>query len=234
MASKQTIEHGLITLQTVFDKRIPEERRAAYISLLADLPDELLRAAIQHCAATQTFFPTPGEIREAAANLGKLSYNVPSADEAWSELVNDAHAPRKHKVYCAEYARMFEHVHDDPDNYLRAVADLGLHEGSCGECQMLTTEYQFSHPLIGEVAKRLGWPERFWSDNIGVDRGRFIKTYEDTIRRMTDQSKLLPAVRQYVDDERQLYLDDRRAALETGEHAELKQQLRRLTRSMES
>lgn len=232
MANQEIIEQGLKYLETVFSKRIDEARRTAYSDLLQDLPDNVLRAAIKHAAATATFFPAPGEIRAAAAYLGKMSYDIPSADEAWGELVNRAHAPRTVKYYCDEYIRLYNYQATDTADYWRNINAISHHETHCQVCIVRTIEYQFTHPLIGEVAKRLGWPDRFWSDNIGVDRGRYIKTYENEVERLTQKATLLPSVREFVSSAAMLE-DDRRAAFETGESKSVQRQIAALTRSMD-
>lgn len=251
MASSQILDNGIEFLCTAFDKRIDEDRRKIYASLLADLPDDVFKAAVKHCAATNTFFPVPGEIRAAAAYLGKLSQCVPTADEAWSELVNRAHAPRQSLQVCHECYRLETEnqrlvkaietaiwnrqpeVHDALLIELNQVMRQQHARRSCPDCKTLVTEYQFSHPLVAEVARRLGWPERFWSNEIGVDRGRFIKTYEAHISHLTDEAVLLPVVRDYVDQQQKLLTDDRHAVFERGEKQEISSQIRRLTFSME-
>lgn len=234
MASQTTLDQGINFLAAAFDKRLDQSRKIIYTELLKDLPDEALRAAIKHVAATSTFFPSPGEIRSAVAFLGKLSYNIPPADVAWGELVNQAHAPRQQRIYCDEYARMNEQAShpEDTQTYWRLVYAMKDHEATCQACHILTTEYQFSHPLIQEVATRLGWPVNFWSDNIGVDRGRFIKTYEAELERLTQKAILLPAVREFVESDQDLYLEDRRAAFDTGERKQINEQYRRLARGL--
>lgn len=230
MANEQIIDQGLTFLQATFGKKLEKARRATYVQLLADLPDDVFRAAVKHCAASCTFFPAPAEIRAAAGYLGKLAYDVPPADVAWGELVNMAHAPRTMRSYCDAYLRLQALAEKDPENYWKYINGMKDHD-DCPDCQTLKIEYRFSHPLILEVATRLGWPERFYSDNIGVDRGRFIKTYENELDRRTQQSVLLPAVREFVDNQRALE-DDRRAAFETGEQKHISAQINALVRSM--
>jgi hypothetical protein len=250
MASAKVLDQAIEFLCATFDKRIDDARRTIYSSLLEDLPDDILKAAVKHCASTNTFFPVPGEIRAAAAHLGKLSNRVPSGDEAWSELVNRAHAPRSIQQVCpecfrleAENSRLTEEItaavwardhalHDKLLIELNLILRTQHSRRACPDCETVTIEYRWSHPLVGEVAHRLGWPARFWSDTIGVDRGRFIKTYESEMERRTGESILLPAVREYVDDQRAL-LDDRSAAFDTGEQKQINAQYHALARSME-
>jgi hypothetical protein len=236
MASDTVLDQGITLLAAAFDKRLDPTRKKIYIELLKDLPDEVYRAAVKHVAATSTFFPSPGEIRSAAAFLGKLAYNIPPADVAWGELVNHAHAPRQQRVYCAEYIALSEQAShpEDTQTYWHLVYAMKDHEAACQDCHIITTEYQFSHPLIQEVAARLGWPVNFWSDNIGVDRGRFIKTYEAELERLTQKSILLPAVREFVESDQDLLMDDRRSAFDTGERKQINEQYRRLARGLEA
>jgi hypothetical protein len=255
MATPETIEKGLAGLYSTFRKSpLDEVSKKTYLTFLKDLPDDLFLAACRHCAATMTFFPAVAEIRTAAGHLAKMAQNVPTAEEAWAELLNRAHAPRPVVIpcqHCAETAVELDRInrelqdavwtrdHDRHDallcEYNEAFRKV---RRACPDCQQASSKYQFSHPLIEEVATRLGWPDRFWSSEIGVDRGRFLKTYEAHIARLTGEALLLPEVRNYIEKQRNdpqlpMFEDDRRAAFETGETRQISAQIAALTRSMQ-
>jgi hypothetical protein len=254
MATPDTIEKGLAGLCSIYRKApLDEVSKKTYIHFLADLPDDLFLAALKHCAATITFFPAVAEIRNAAGHLAKMAQNVPSAEEAWAELLNRAHAPRAVVIpcqHCAETAVQIDRINKELSEAVWA-RDHERHDAllleyneafrnvrrACPDCQQASRRYEFSHPLIEEVATRLGWPDRFWSNELGVDRGRFIKTYENHVTRLTGEALLLPEVRNYVDKARNdpqlpMFDDDRRAAFETGEQRQISAQIAALTRSM--
>ncbi len=58
---------------------------AVYREALADVPDDILRAAVLAVISRSRFFPTVAEIREEAAKLATPAY--PSPIEAWAEVV---------------------------------------------------------------------------------------------------------------------------------------------------
>ena len=60
-----------------------------YYDLLGDMPVETLQAAIKTCCTEpgRQFAPTAGEIRGAAINLHMQASGVPSAGEAWQEVL---------------------------------------------------------------------------------------------------------------------------------------------------
>ena len=59
-------------------------------------------------------------------------------------------------------------------------------------------EYKWSHPLVGRVAKLLGWPDFPSLDNETIDRAHFLKQYDlETQNRIADAIEL-PAVTEYI------------------------------------
>lgn len=221
MASADIIRQGLDWLASAKNKSISDDRKDIYVALLGDLQDDLLIPAIKHCAATIIYFPEVSEIRAAAAEISKRIVHLPSPDEAWAELVH-AQAPRQVRAYCKAYATLHDQQ-PEPGRYWHHINELKEHERTCTECRTVTIDPKFSHPVIREVAERLGWPDRFWSDEIGVDRGRFMRTYDETITRLTKDALLLPSVRNFIEREQQLLAEDRQSVFETGESLGLDQ-----------
>jgi hypothetical protein len=201
MATDAALNLALEFLSTAYSKSLDPGRRNLYKSMLEDLSDDLLASAIQHVISTSKFFPAISEIRDAATELIKYSLNIPSSAEAWSEMVNRAFSPRNEFVPCEEYLRLKQAAcQNNPATYWDDIRAMRNHESDCKVCHMELREYQFSHKLIELVARRLGWPDRFWSgsDEIGVDRGRFIKTYDAEISRMSASASMLPEVRTFI------------------------------------
>ncbi len=60
---------------------------AAYLTILGDLPAEMVqRAAQQLGTEKRAFFPAAGEIRQAAFDLEETAEDIPSAYEAWGQV----------------------------------------------------------------------------------------------------------------------------------------------------
>lgn len=59
-----------------------------YQRTLADIPADVLEAAVLHLVTTSRFFPTVAEIREAAFNIMTNARQIPSAFEAWEEAID--------------------------------------------------------------------------------------------------------------------------------------------------
>jgi hypothetical protein len=173
------------------------EAMDVYYSILRDLPVELVQAAaLEFMASPSAFPPTPGQIRDKALRLVRRTNRVPSAAEAWQELLG---APGD--------GIMRETQENDDPMYPWVIIE---------------TAYQFSHPLVEKVARNLGWPSRFWTDNLVSDRSRFMNTYEQELDRATLEETSLPEVREYIErsggsDIRQIVAGFRRDALERGE-----------------
>jgi hypothetical protein len=60
---------------------------AAYVKVLGDLPAELIQAAAQDIGSRSTFFPAAAELRAAAFQLVEKSSGLPTAYEAWGEVM---------------------------------------------------------------------------------------------------------------------------------------------------
>jgi hypothetical protein len=57
---------------------------------------------------------------------------------------------------------------------------------------------EFSHPLVGESVRALGWRNLCVSENLAADRARFIAAYEQFQQRAEADSMMLPVVREYI------------------------------------
>lgn len=69
-----------------------ENTIAAYVSILSDLPAELIKAAAQDLGGRSTFFPAAAELRSAAFELLEMKAGLPTAYDAWGEVVQQMHA----------------------------------------------------------------------------------------------------------------------------------------------
>lgn len=58
---------------------------------------------------------------------------------------------------------------------------------------------KFSHPLIAEAVRRMGWRQLCLSEDQIADRARFIQCYEQLTNRATKEDILLPEVRGYIE-----------------------------------
>jgi len=68
------------------DTRLAEMIRA-YHMLLGDLEVDLLTKAALHVISKGTFFPSAGELRQAYFALAEQADGIPSAPEAWGEVM---------------------------------------------------------------------------------------------------------------------------------------------------
>ena len=165
-----------------------------YYELLQDLPTQLVQAAaVEYMTSPAAFPPTPGQIRAHAIDLQKRANNVPSPDEAW-KMVDEA-----------------------PIDGLEKWS-----EEIDGEWHIYNQPYQWPSALVEQVARNLGWPDRFWSNNLASDRARFIDTYKATVDRETMRATSLESVNKYLEsrgngDIKSLLSGFKRDAYERGE-----------------
>lgn len=77
---------GVLSLMTA-KIELSEERIQAYHRILADIPHDILELAAMQVAVNNTFFPAVADIRKAACDLIAQAEGVPTAWEAWKEVV---------------------------------------------------------------------------------------------------------------------------------------------------
>ena len=59
----------------------------AYLTILSDLPAEMVQPAAQQLGTEKrAYFPSAGEIRQAAFDLQETAEEIPSAYEAWGQI----------------------------------------------------------------------------------------------------------------------------------------------------
>lgn len=164
-----------------------------YYEVLKDLPAELVQAAaLEYIASASAFPPTPGQIRDRAMRLTRRANKVPSAAEAWQEV---REAPADGVKRWSEETEEGWVIYNQP--------------------------YQWDSPLTEKVARNLGWPNMFWSDNLAADRARFLEAYKLQVEYSTEEATSLPEVQSYLErgqaDIRYLLQGFKRDAWERGE-----------------
>jgi hypothetical protein len=167
-----------------------------WFEILKDIDTQLLQAAaLEFMSSPSAFPPTPGQLRGKAIEIMKRANQVPSAVEAWGMVQA---APANGMKTWSEERDDGWHIFNEP--------------------------YEFPHPLVEKVSRNLGWPERFWTDNLVSDRSKFMRYYEDELHRATVEATSLPAVQDFIAqapsgsaDINQIMQGFERAALERGE-----------------
>ena len=173
MASKQEIFEILTILSAAYPRfSLNKETITAYTMLLEDLDTESLRAAAKECATKRTFFPSVHELRKTVVDMMRKGARVPTAFEAWNEVVNAG-----------------------PEFWKEA-------EETENGAKIVSKSYRFSHPMVEKVARLLGWPARFPGDNQMSDRSQFLKAYEQAVYDAMDYEITLPEVREFIDSQR--------------------------------
>lgn len=91
MASKQTLSKVMLILTQAFpSNKIEGGTVAVYNKALIDIADHALVIAAQECIANCKFFPTVAEIRDRAYQHESRAMDLPSPEEAWAEVQNQA------------------------------------------------------------------------------------------------------------------------------------------------
>ena len=195
----------------------------AYHMVLKDLPGEELQAAAVHYLSRGTFFPTPGQLRQTVMDLRLSASGIPTAAEAWAEVLGALHYIDAH--YCPEGQRMRDMALEaekayDGAGYIRGLKQYSAHTRTCTECRGARTEEVYPHPAVEQTVRRLGGREALFTDNAAADRARFIEAYEIIIGVEREAIGRLPEVERWVEElrgKRELERDARAELKRLGE-----------------
>jgi hypothetical protein len=176
MATLEEIHITLRLLRASFPRWTPETDTAkSWAILLEDVNGEELQAAALHWITTNNspWPPSISEIRAMVSRLRRMAAGVPDAFKAWGELLEMPADMERVQVVESEAGNEIIHHH-----------------------------LKFSHPLIEEVARDLGWPGKFPGDNPSTDRAHFVRAYNERLETMRIEDTMLPRVREFVDNQR--------------------------------
>ena len=182
MANANTINLALKEIKAAYPRfETQTDTIKVWAVYLADLPDELLMTAVRKfiSSAPHAFPPSIPEIRQAATQIKAEINDIPSAFEAWEDLLKAGTGWR------------YE-TGENPD----------------GTVWLEKTAYKFRHALVEQIARRMGWPDRFPSgDDDMADRAHFYKAYESAANKAARAETQLPAVTAYIESEKYMALD---------------------------
>lgn len=173
MATKQTISEVLKIISAAYPRfEVSEETVRVWASFIADLEDELLKAAVLRfiSSSSHAFAPSIPEIRRQATEIRREIAGVPSAFEAWEEVLR-APTPNPNRI---------------------------MRDGQWVE----PVEYVWKHEIVGVVARRLGWHRSFPGSNAEADRAHFIKAYDAEVQKVILADTQIPQVTAYIEKER--------------------------------
>lgn len=163
---------------------ITEYTNDIYFQDLKDIPSDLLFVAAQHCrtslARDQRFAPSAGEIRAAVSDIKRQASNIPSALEAWNELL---------KVPSKEETRKLTDERNEQGALIIEVRP-----------------YEWSHPLVRKVAVMLGYPRFPNMDSESYERTAFMKAYEIELCNFLKVDVQPAEVTKFIDTSRQMQL----------------------------
>jgi hypothetical protein len=185
----------------------------AFEDTLCDLDFETVQAAVRQYQSTETFFPTPGKLREIAMDLQMLAMGVPTASEAWGMVLTaEKHVP---SVWCevgAELRRLCL------ESYGPHSSKYDIHMRDCEICKNGQGGLRevYAHSVVEETVKILGGRDVIITDNPTADRARFIDAYREIVARERRKAAMTPEVKAYVTETRQNLLENKMKQLTQG------------------
>lgn len=198
-----------------------------FFVILKDLSPALLdKAVLYYLGQSTPFFPMPGTLRQKALELQMAALEIPTGTEAWGMVLNRGY---RAAIACGEAEQIRAELSTLVGGaYLAKIKALNMHEQSCGICSPVSFEPVYAHPLVAKTVHMLGGLDAILTDNPTADRARFVDAYNEILERERSKIGMVPEVREYVN----ALTDERRAALDTGEEAEIQQQFRLLAEGM--
>lgn len=170
-----------------------------FFETLSDLSFETVEAAVRQYQSVETFFPTPGKLREIAMDLQMLAMGVPTASEAWGMVLTaERHVP---SVWCEVGAELRNKAYDGYS------AQYSRHMNECMFCKPGGFREVYDHRVVEETVKVLGGRDIIITDNPTADRARFIDAYREIVARERRKAAMLPEVKAYITETRNNLLD---------------------------
>jgi len=211
----------------IVNREILDEMVETFFLLLEDLPADMVKAAtVQYLSEGNPFFPSnPGVLRDKAMELQMLAMGIPSPAEAWGMVM--AGLKPAHHVFCETGAALRDACISG-ENYGATLAASKRHDKECAVCGKGISEDvndyggfrdEYAHPAVAETVRLLGGRDVILTDNPVSDRKQFIDAYREVVARECMKMGMTPVVAKFVEDNRPLLLDDKKAAFETGERA---------------
>jgi len=178
----------------------------AYHSVLKDMEPDALEAATIHYISSATFFPTPGDLRQAALELQMIALGIPSAGEAWAQVQV---ARQYREASRCEIGIDLASGVDESEGYWASVQESGEHIDGCELCTPGGYFDNYDHPAVKATVELMGGLSRVMTGNPVSDRARF----QDSYREVIAKEKTLFAMPQEVSG----YIDQQKAKRISGE-----------------
>jgi hypothetical protein len=183
VANNQTISTVLKIISAAYPQRfvVEPETVRVWASFVADMEDELLSAAVARfiSSSSHAFPPTIPEIRAQAVELKREIIGIPTAFEAWSELML-APKPRTSRLF-RDGQFIEEEDYIWPHEVVEVIA------------KRLGWPFRFPDPD---------------GENEMADRAHFVKAYDAEVRKMMQAETQIPQVTQFVQREQSKLLLD--------------------------
>lgn len=176
-----------------FQPEDAEETAQAWLEMVSHIESGQFLAGALAAAGepNRRFAPSVGEVLGKITELQAQAAKIPSAVQAWAQINV---RPHWQVVRCAE-AQGLMAAYNKPGAKVRQVMmAYDTHLKNCAICSEGVIE-PVVHPLAAQVARQLGWPERFPGENTEADRAHFMRAYENALRSALQQEAQIPAVR---------------------------------------
>jgi len=163
MATREEIVKSLVLFGIAHPKEASHYKDPAvmelWVTMLSDLPSDLLMQAVHECIATLTWFPKIAEVRQAAFDIQQAIDPIPDAHTAWGEVLREL----DRVGHCTMYGQELRFSHP----LIRAVAEQFNWQRLCESENLVSDRAQFiqaynnrRETLLIE-ARRLGQTRRF-------------------------------------------------------------------------
>lgn len=174
-----------------------EQLITTYVDVLGHWPDDLIDMAVLHYLSTETFFPTPGALNNKILDMQLIAMGVPTAGEAWSQVVGALHYVDT--VLCGEGKKLRDEAHERiGGEYMVAISSYGAHRNACTICRQGGLQEVYSHPVVEETVRLLGGRDAVMTDNPAADRKQFVDAYRERVALEGRKAIMPPEVSKYL------------------------------------
>lgn len=192
MAQRKTILTAISLMEEIYSHKkddLSSQAIDTYTLLLEDIPDDMVIAGAKHYMASNKWFPSPADWRDACMEI--INVDKPLAIDAWGEVKKAMSARRcdEAQLMYLEWDRLET---ESPEEY-RAWDKIRKHKKDCLVCQGGMP--QFSDPAITRVVEAMGWETLKNSDNEVADRAHFNKALAQVQEREQKEQVMLPEVK---------------------------------------
>jgi hypothetical protein len=169
-----------------------------YLAVLHDLDPQLVRRACEDYTSSETYFPTPGQLRKSCLDLLVAAAGIPSALQAWQMFTQAVR--RLPAVWCETGATMSAACECPRGRkWNDATMEYRRHIDTCTVCRGAKYVEHYDNEFVAAAVDDARGRDAFLTGNESSDRQKFMQHYTEFLNRKLEEIGRLPDVRAYLE-----------------------------------